>query len=62
MTLLLAGVVIAVVMLASNRSASPSPPPMTAAIVDQLSLTQPNQEFVARTTRLLRQAGYRVDY
>ena len=34
----------------------------TAAIVDQLSLTQPNQDFVASATNVLEQAGYRVDY
>jgi len=34
----------------------------TAAIVDQLSLTQPNQDFVASATNILEQAGYRVDY
>ena len=34
----------------------------TAAIVDQLSLTQPNQDFVASAINVLEQAGYRVDY
>jgi hypothetical protein len=33
-----------------------------AAIVDQLSLTQPNSAFVETATRLLEQAGYTVDY
>lgn len=33
-----------------------------AAIVDQLSLTQPNPTFVETTTDLLEQAGYTVDY
>ncbi|MDP2950392.1 MAG: hypothetical protein Q8P22_12755 [Chloroflexota bacterium] len=36
--------------------------PKTAAIVDQLSLTQPNPDFAASATRLLEQAGYTVDY
>jgi len=36
--------------------------PKAAAIVDQLSLTQPNPDFAASATSLLEQAGYRVDY
>jgi hypothetical protein len=38
------------------------PGPRTAAIVDQLSLTQPNPSFVKTATSTLRQAGYAVDY
>jgi hypothetical protein len=34
----------------------------TAAIVDQLSLTFPNQTFIERATTILKQAGYAVDY
>ena len=34
----------------------------TAAVVDQLSLTQPNPDFVASARSLLSQAGYAVDY
>ena len=34
----------------------------TAAIVDQLSLSTPNREFVAEAARLLEEAGYHVDY
>jgi hypothetical protein len=33
-----------------------------AAIVDQLSVTAPNPDFVATTTRTLEQAGYVVEY
>jgi hypothetical protein len=33
-----------------------------AAIVDQLSLTEPNPTFVDRATEMLDQAGYAVDY
>jgi len=33
-----------------------------AAIVDHLSLTQPNQTFVSAATTILKQAGYTVDY
>jgi len=36
--------------------------PRTAAIVDQLSLTQPNPDFAASATNILEQAGYAVDY
>ena len=40
-----------------------SPPgPRTAAIVDQLSLTQPNPAFVETARSVLEQAGYLVDY
>ena len=33
-----------------------------AAIVDQLSLTFPNQTFIEKATTILKQAGYTVDY
>lgn len=36
--------------------------PKTAAIVNQLSLTQPNPEFVSSARSLLAKAGYLVDY
>ncbi len=36
--------------------------PKTAAIVDQLALTQPNPAFVASATDTLTRAGYAVDY
>lgn len=36
--------------------------PQRAAIVDQLSLTTPNPDFVATTTAMLEGAGYQVDY
>ena len=43
------------------RSDEPSGPP-SAAIVDQLSLTFPNEEFVQEATAKLEAAGYTVDY
>ena len=36
--------------------------PKTAVIVDQLSLTQPNQAFVEEATATLERGGYVVDY
>lgn len=36
--------------------------PLTAAIVDQLSVTLPNPGFVQRATATLEQNGYKVDY
>ena len=36
--------------------------PKTAAIVDQLSLTQPNPDFAQAATNILEDAGYSVDY
>ena len=35
---------------------------MTAVIIDQLSLTSPDQAFVDDATRTLRAAGYTIDY
>jgi len=35
---------------------------LKAAIVDQLSLTQPSPDFAERATNILEQAGYAVDY
>ena len=43
--------------LTTNGPSGPS-----AAIVDQLSLTQPGPDFVESATGLLEQAGYAVDY
>jgi len=48
-------------LLLSGLTAGPSGP-RTAAIVDQLSLTQPNPDFAERATSILEQAGYVVDY
>ena len=44
-----------------SRTGDPGGPP-TAAIVDHLSLTYPNQGFIDRATATLEQAGYAVDY
>lgn len=41
---------------------SPPPGPKAAAVVDQLSLTQPNPTFAQTASDLLEQAGYAVDY
>ena len=56
------GAVLAALLAFGGLNASDSPGPKTAAIVDQLSLTQPNPDFAASATDLLEQAGYRVDY
>ena len=58
---LVAAVVAGVLLLHDpGRDAPPSSP--TATIVDQLSLTMPNRDFVTSATDLLEQAGYAVDY
>lgn len=44
-----------------NPVINPSSEPR-AAIVDQLSLTYPNQTFVQTATNMLKNAGYAVDY
>lgn len=49
-------------LLLSGLLTSGSSGPRTAAIVDQLSLTQPNPDFAERATSILEQAGYTVDY
>ena len=50
-------------LLVFSRGGEGSPSgPKTAAIVNQLSLTQPNPEFVSAARSLLAEAGYLVDY
>ena len=49
-------------LLFRNSRMSEDSRPKSAAIVDQLSLTAPNEHFVASTTGMLQQAGYLVDY
>jgi hypothetical protein len=50
----------AVVVLSGVTTGGPGP--KRAVIVDQLSLTQPNPDFVESATGLLQRAGYVVDY
>lgn len=38
------------------------PPQLTAAIVDHLSISQPNQTFINQSTNALKNAGFKVDY
>jgi hypothetical protein len=45
-----------------RSDSAPPPGPKTAAIVDQLSLSFPNQSFVDTATSLLEQTDYEVDY
>jgi hypothetical protein len=61
----LAAVVITLVAVSTFFKLSGSgqqPQALSAAIVDQLSLTQPNPRFVNTATDLLEQAGYAMDY
>lgn len=54
---------LAVAGIACGSSGSDSHPgPPTAAIVDQLALTQPNPDFAEAATKTLEDAGYTVDY
>lgn len=54
---------ITVGLLLLGRGGDDSPAGLrTAAIVDQLSLTQPNASFVASARNTLEQGGYAVDY
>lgn len=62
-------VVVSVLLVVSRSGGQPEAAPAAAtsagpraAIVDQLSLTQPNPEFVDTVTDVLEQAGYAVDY
>jgi len=45
-----------------NPTTNPASSQLKAAIVDQLSLTFPNQTFIETATNTLKQAGYTVDY
>jgi len=45
-----------------NQTMNPASSQLRAAIVDQLSLTFPNQSFIETATNTLKQAGYSVDY
>jgi hypothetical protein len=45
-----------------NQTTNPASSQLKAAIVDQLSLTFPNQTFIETATNTLKQAGYSVDY
>lgn len=49
-------------LLSGVVSGGPESGDRAAAIVDQLSLTQPNPDFAASATDILEQAGYSVDY
>lgn len=44
------------------QTTNPASAQSKAAIVDQLSLTYPNQTFTQTATNTLKQAGYSVDY
>lgn len=55
--LLAAAAISSAVLIFLNLSQPPK-----AALVDQLSLTFPNQSFIDNTTEILEQAGYTVDY
>lgn len=45
-----------------QKQETSSPSELKAAIVDQLSLTVPNQTFIQTATNILEEAGYTVDY
>lgn len=45
-----------------NHTMNPASSQLKAAIVDQLSLTFPNQAFIQTATNTLEKAGYTVDY
>jgi hypothetical protein len=45
-----------------NQTTNPASSQLKAAIIDQLSLTFPNQTFIENATNILKQAGYSIDY
>lgn len=59
---LVAAIAAGAVILVDGGDGDPKGDARTAVIVDQLSLTQPNPDFVSRGRDLLEGAGYRVDY
>jgi hypothetical protein len=63
-TVVLISIALGVGLLSWNLLSDSSSParPKAAAIVDQLSLTQPNPSFAETATSMLEQAGYTVDY
>ena len=56
-----AGLVASLVFLSLFLRGEQAGPPR-AVIVDQLSLTHPNPDFIEKATSLLQQAGFTVDY
>jgi len=54
-----AAIVVGAASLRADRAEGPA---LSAAIVDQLSLTAPNPSFAEEAGELLAEAGYRVDY
>ena len=60
-TALVAAVVIGAMIMAGGNGGGSSGP-KTAAIVDQLSLSQPNPEFISSARSLLAESGYLTDY
>lgn len=60
--LLVAGIGGASALVLGRGGEGSSAGPKTAALVDQLSLTQPNPDFVSSARSLLAEAGYVVDY
>ena len=58
---LLFAAALSVLLWRNPLSGGPSGPER-AAIIDQLSLTQPNPDFAEQATGLLERAGYAVDY
>lgn len=59
---IIVGALVGAFLLLGRGGESSPPGPKTAAIVDQLSLTQPNPTFVASATDILHEAGYTVHY
>jgi hypothetical protein len=59
---LIANLVVGVLLLRNAFWGDSSPGPKTAAIVDQLGLTQPNPSFAQVAGNILEQAGYMADY
>jgi len=58
----LAAAAVAAALLLAWPGSDGGPSPKRAAIIDQLSLTQPNPDFAEQATGLLQRAGYAVDY
>lgn len=61
LTLIAASLAGGLLYVASNGDGASSGP-KTAAIIDQLSLTQPNPDFISSARSLLAESGYAVDY
>lgn len=65
LTILIIGILGFLIYVASQQTNKPptqNPTGNKAAIIDHLSISQPNQTFIENATSILQEAGYEVHY